>query len=178
MQLGMIGLGRMGANMTRRLMSHGHECVVYDAVPAAVDAIAREGAIASTSLEDFVGRLATPRAVWLMIPAALVEQVLHQLLPLLAADDIVIDGGNSDYRDAIGRSRELEASGLHFIDVGTSGGVWGLERGYCLMIGGETAPVRRLTPIDHVHEQFSVLRRRPEGIGGDLNFTLSEWEKR
>lgn len=156
MQLGMIGLGRMGANMVRRLMRHGHQCVAYDAVPAAAAALASEGAIAANTLEDLIGKLDAPRAIWLMIPAALVEQVLDRLAPLLAPNDIVIDGGNSDYRDAIRRHRELQARGIHFIDVGTSGGIWGLERGYCLMIGGEHAPVRHLIPI------FAALGTSPD----------------
>jgi 6-phosphogluconate dehydrogenase len=147
MQLGMIGLGRMGANMARRLMRHGHECVAYDAMPASVAALAQEGAVAAKSREELVAQLAAPRAVWLMIPAALVEQVLQQLAPLLSPGDIVIDGGNSDYRDAIRRQRELAQRGLHFVDVGTSGGVWGLDAGYCLMIGGEREAVSRLIPI-------------------------------
>jgi 6-phosphogluconate dehydrogenase len=143
----MIGLGRMGANMTRRLLRHGHECVVYDAVPAAAPALAAEGAIAAASLRELVDKLQPPRAIWLMIPAGIVEQLLEQLLPLLAPNDVVIDGGNSDYRDAIRRHRELAKRGVQFVDVGTSGGVWGLERGYCLMIGGEREPVSRLGPI-------------------------------
>jgi 6-phosphogluconate dehydrogenase len=137
----------MGANMVRRLLRHGHSCVAYDATPAAVQAVAAEGAIGSASLEDFVGKLTTPRAIWLMVPAAIVADVLHRLLPLLSPDDVVIDGGNSDYRDAIRRNRELGERGMHFVDVGTSGGVWGLERGYCLMIGGDTSAVTRLSPI-------------------------------
>ena len=147
MQIGMIGLGRMGANMVRRLLRHGHACVAYDAMPASVQALANEGAVGAESLEDFVHKLATPRAIWLMVPAAIVADVLHRLVPHLSAGDIVIDGGNSDYRDAIRRSRELSERKLHFVDVGTSGGVWGLERGYCLMIGGDTAAVARLSPI-------------------------------
>lgn len=147
MQLGMIGLGRMGANMTRRLLRHGHRCIVYDAVPAAVAALAKDGATPAATLEELVAGLERPRAIWLMIPAGLVEQVLQQLLPLLECDDVVIDGGNSDYRDAIRRFRELDERGVRFIDVGTSGGVWGLENGYCLMIGGEHESVDRLNPI-------------------------------
>ena len=147
MQIGMIGLGRMGANMTRRLLRHGHHCVAYDAAPAASATLAQEGAIAAMSLADLVSKLDAPRAIWLMIPAALVEQTLTQLVPLLTRDDIVIDGGNSDYHDAIRRHRLLRERDLHFVDVGTSGGVWGLERGYCLMIGGERESVGRLSPI-------------------------------
>jgi 6-phosphogluconate dehydrogenase len=161
MQLGMIGLGRMGANMARRLMRHGHQCVAYDAVPASVAALAQEGAVAAESLEALVAKLPAPRAIWLMIPAALVEQVLQQVVPLLSPGDIVIDGGNSDYREAIRRQRELARRGLHFVDVGTSGGVWGLEVGYCLMIGGEGEAVSRLVPI------FEALAPNGGGESGD-----------
>ena len=147
MQLGMIGLGRMGANMVRRLMPQGHTCVAYDATPAAVDALAGEGATPAHSLAELVGKLSTPRAIWLMVPAAIVERVLQELVPLLSPGDVVIDGGNSDYRDAIRRSRMLSERRIHFVDVGTSGGIWGLERGYCLMIGGDPNAVGRLTPI-------------------------------
>ncbi len=167
MQLGMIGLGRMGANMTRRLLQHGHECVVYDAVPAAATALGAEGAIPAATLAELVARLAPPRAVWLMIPAALVEQVLGELTPLLAPGDIVIDGGNSDYLDAIRRFRALAERKLHFIDVGTSGGVWGLARGYCLMIGGEHETVARLAPI------FESLAPEPAGDAPALGPTLA-----
>jgi 6-phosphogluconate dehydrogenase len=147
MELGMIGLGRMGANMVRRLMNGGHTCIVHDIVPAAVAAMAREGAVAATELEDFVARLPTPRVVWLMVPAAAVDATLDALVPKLGADDVVIDGGNSWYRDDITRAARLAERGVHFVDCGTSGGVLGLERGYCLMIGGEAALVRRLDPI-------------------------------
>jgi 6-phosphogluconate dehydrogenase len=147
MQLGMIGLGRMGANMVRRLMRAGHECVVYDIHPDAVQALSGEGATGAASLEGFVKSLAPPRAVWLMIPAAIVDRQLATLAPLLAPDDIVIDGGNSYYHDDIRRAAELGRRGIHYVDVGTSGGVWGLERGYCLMIGGDAVAVQRLDPI-------------------------------
>jgi 6-phosphogluconate dehydrogenase len=147
MQLGMIGLGRMGANMVRRLRKAGHECVVYDVHADAVSALAREGVTGATALPAFVKALARPRTVWLMVPAAVVDQTLHDLMPLLEADDVVIDGGNSHYHDDIRRAGELRARGLHYVDVGTSGGVWGLERGFCLMIGGEAAVVKRLDPI-------------------------------
>jgi 6-phosphogluconate dehydrogenase len=147
MQLGMIGLGRMGSNMVRRLMAGGHECVVHDLSPQAVREITDEGAIGAASLDDFVARLSTPRAVWLMVPAAVVDGALEELTPRLAPGDIVIDGGNSYYRDDIDRAARLKASGLHYVDCGTSGGVWGLERGYCLMIGGEPEVVQRLDPI-------------------------------
>jgi 6-phosphogluconate dehydrogenase len=147
MQLGMIGLGRMGANMVRRLLRGGHSCVVYDRSPEAVSALAREGATGASSLDDLVKKLTQPRAVWLMVPAAVVDASIHDLAPRLADGDILIDGGNSYYIDDIRRARELKAKGIHYVDVGTSGGVWGLERGYCQMIGGEEAVVRHLDPI-------------------------------
>ena len=147
MQLGMIGLGRMGANMVRRLIKDGHDCVVFDLFPKAVQELAAEKATGATSLADFVSKLAQPRAVWLMVPAAAVDSMLAQLVPLLAAGDTVIDGGNSYYIDDIRRSKELAPKKLDYVDVGTSGGVWGLERGYCMMIGGPTATVQRLDPI-------------------------------
>jgi 6-phosphogluconate dehydrogenase len=147
MQLGMIGLGRMGANLVRRLMRDGHHCVVYDVNADAIKALEAEGAQGAESLADFVGKLEKPRALWIMVPAGIVQQTLEQLRPLLEADDIVIDGGNSYYRDDIVRAKDLKRDGLHYIDCGTSGGVWGLDRGYCLMIGGEDEPVRRLNPI-------------------------------
>ncbi len=147
MQLGMIGLGRMGANLVRRLMRDGHRCVAYDRNPDVVKSLAAEGATGADSLADFVAKLDKPRAMWIMVPAGVVEPTLEQLKPLLEADDIVIDGGNSYYRDDIPRAKDLKRDGIHYVDVGTSGGVWGLERGYCLMIGGEDEPVRRLNPI-------------------------------
>jgi 6-phosphogluconate dehydrogenase len=147
MQLGMIGLGRMGANMVRRLTRGGHECVVYDVHPVAVKQLVHPGAIGASSLEDLVAKLARPRAVWLMVPAGVVDQELALLTPLLAAGDIVIDGGNSFYRDDIRRGAELQQRGIHYLDVGTSGGVFGLARGYCLMIGGAADTVRHLAPI-------------------------------
>src|SRR5712691_13283652 len=147
MQLGMIGLGRMGANLVRRLMRDGHRCVAYDVSPDAVKALAAEGAAGAESLADFAARLDKPRAIWIMVPAGVVEQTLGELRPLLEAGDVVIDGGNSYYRDDITRAKDLKRDGIHYVDCGTSGGVWGLERGYCLMIGGEDEPVRRLDPI-------------------------------
>jgi len=147
MQLGMIGLGRMGANMVRRLEKHGHKCVVFDRTPATVDQLAKEGATGSSSIDDFVKKLQKPRAVWLMVPAGVVDATLHELTSKLDVGDIVIDGGNSYYIDDIRRAKELSAKGIHYVDVGTSGGVWGLERGYCQMIGGENDIVKHLDPI-------------------------------
>src|SRR6202167_5886207 len=147
MQLGMIGLGRMGANLVRRLMRDGHHCVAYDVNADAVKSLEADGAQGAESLADLVGRLETLRAIWIMVPAGIVEQTLTQLRPLLSAGDTVIDGGNSYYRDDITRANELKPFGIHYVDVGTSGGVWGLDRGYCLMIGGEDEAVQRLHPI-------------------------------
>jgi 6-phosphogluconate dehydrogenase len=147
MELGMIGLGRMGTNMVRRLRQAGHHCVVYDLDPKAVDARVQEGATGSRSLEDFAHQLKTPRAVWMMVPAAAVDQTLARLAPLLEPEDVVIDGGNTYYRDDIRRAAELKAKGIHFVDVGTSGGIWGADRGYCLMIGGEEGVVQSLEPV-------------------------------
>jgi 6-phosphogluconate dehydrogenase len=147
MQIGLIGLGRMGANMARRLMKAGHECVVYNRHPEAAQPLVREGAIAAGTLADLAGKLSKPRAVWLMVPAAVVDAQLEALHPLLEPGDIVIDGGNSYYHDDLRRAAMLQSRGLHYVDVGTSGGVWGLERGYCLMIGGEPEAVQRLDPI-------------------------------
>jgi 6-phosphogluconate dehydrogenase len=147
MQLGMIGLGRMGANMVLRVMRAGHKCVVYDVHAEAIQALVKEGATGATSLKDLVGKLEKPRAVWLMVPAAIVDQTLSELVPLLERGDTVIDGGNSYYHDDIRRAKDLTPKGLHYVDVGTSGGVWGLERGYCQMIGGEPDAVKRLDPI-------------------------------
>lgn len=147
MQLGMIGLGRMGANMVRRLIRGGHTAVVYDRSPQAVDALVKEGATGASSLETFIQQLNTPRAIWLMVPAAVVDASIASLRPLLSRGDIIIDGGNSHYQDDIARAKSLAADGLHYVDVGTSGGVWGLERGYCLMIGGDSTAVSHLEPI-------------------------------
>ena len=147
MQLGMIGLGRMGANLVRRLMRNGHECVVYDLNAAAVGELESEGAIGATAIADFAAKLSKPRAAWIMVPAAFVDSTIEQLEPVLEEGDIIIDGGNSYYRDDIARSARLSAKGIHYVDVGTSGGVYGLERGFCLMIGGEPAIVQHLDPI-------------------------------
>ena len=147
MQLGMIGLGRMGANMVRRLMKGGHECVVFDTHADAVNALAGEGAVGASSLSDFLGKLQAPRAIWLMVPAAVVDKMLTELGPHLQSGDIVIDGGNSYYVDDIHRANEFKGKGIHYVDVGTSGGVWGIDRGYCMMIGGEEGPVKRLDPV-------------------------------
>jgi 6-phosphogluconate dehydrogenase len=147
MQLGMIGLGRMGANLVRRLMRDGHRCVVYDVSSEAVKQLEAEGATGATSLADFVAKLETPRAAWLMLPAAITGQTLDELAELLEPGDAVIDGGNSYYRDDITRAKQLAPKQIHYLDCGTSGGVFGLERGYCLMIGGEDEPVERLDPI-------------------------------
>lgn len=147
MKIGMIGLGRMGANMVRRLIKSGHQCVVYDQMQESVVNLQKEAAIGAESLEGFVSKLDSPRVVWLMVPAAVVDQSIAELLPLLDKDDIIIDGGNSFYADDIRRSKELGSRGLHYVDVGTSGGVWGLERGYCMMIGGEKPIVDYLDPI-------------------------------
>src|ERR1700722_13431404 len=138
MELGMIGLGRMGLNMVLRLMKAGHRCVVYNRHPEPVQALVKEGALGAASLEDFVKKLKLPRTIWMMVPAAVVDSTLQTLLPLLERDDVIIDGGNSYYHDDIRRAAELQPKGIHYVDVGTSGGVWGAERGYCLMIGGET----------------------------------------
>jgi 6-phosphogluconate dehydrogenase len=147
MQLGMIGLGRMGANMVRRLIAGGHPCVVFDVAPKAVQELVVQQAVGASSLADLVKKLAKPRAVWLMVPAAVVDQTIADLLPSLEPGDILIDGGNSYYVDDIRRAKELAAKRIHYVDVGTSGGVWGLERGYCMMIGGEPAIVKHLDPI-------------------------------
>jgi 6-phosphogluconate dehydrogenase len=147
MQLGMIGLGRMGANMVRRLLRNDHQCVVFDRSANAVRDLAKEKAVGAASLEEFAGKLTKPRAVWLMVPVGAVDKTIADLLPHLDRGDILIDGGNSYYIDDIRRAKELRANGIHYVDVGTSGGIWGLERGYCMMIGGEPNVVRRLDPI-------------------------------
>lgn len=147
MQLGLIGLGRMGASMVRRLLEKGHECVVHDVLAAKVASLGEEGAVGTSSLAELVARLARPRAIWLMVPAAVVDATLDELAPLLAEGDVLIDGGNSYYRDDIRRGAELKLNGMHYLDVGTSGGVAGRKRGYCLMVGGEPAVFERLRPI-------------------------------
>ncbi len=158
MQIGMIGLGRMGANMVTRLMRDGHECVAYDRDAQAVEALARAGAVGVADIADLCAKLAKPRAVWIMVPAGVVDSVIDDLATYLEADDIVIDGGNSHYQEDIRHAKRLAEAGVHFVDCGTSGGVWGLERGYCLMIGGETEAVGRLDPI------FKTLAPGPGGI--------------
>src|SRR3982075_3358624 len=157
MQLGMIGLGRMGGNIVRRLMKHGHTTVVYDKDPKAVAALAADGSVGTAALEDFVGKLTKPRTVWVMLPAGkITEATIDALSKLMQADDVIIDGGNTFWQDDVRRGKALKERGLHYIDVGTSGGVWGIERGYCMMIGGEKPVVDRLDPI------FAAL---PQGIG-------------
>jgi hypothetical protein len=147
MELGMIGLGRMGASMVRRLLRAGHQCVVYDLDSEAVQALVKEGALGANSLENLASKLKAPRAVWMMVPATVVDPTLEILIPFLEADDVIIDGGKSHYQDDIRRATELKPKGIHYVDAGTSGGVWGSERGYCLMIGGDDAVVRRIDPI-------------------------------
>src|SRR6266480_1477282 len=159
MQLGMVGLGRMGANLVRRLMRNGHRCVVYDRKPDAVGALAREGATGAAGLDDLVAKLDRPRAVWVMLPAGPpTEDAVNELCRLMEQGDVVIDGGNSFYKDDIRRAQALQTRGIHYVDVGTSGGVWGLERGYCMMIGGDTEAVLRLDPI------FAALAPGPGNI--------------
>jgi 6-phosphogluconate dehydrogenase len=168
MQLGMIGLGRMGANMVRRLMRANHECVVYDVGPDAVKQLAGEGAVGSESLEDFVSKLEKPRAVWLMVPAGVVDQTLDQLVPLLDADDVIVDGGNSKYRDDQRRAKRVAEKGIHYVDAGTSGGVWGLDRGYSLMIGGDDTAVERLDAVFATLAPGVESAERTPGKDGDL----------
>lgn len=167
MQLGMIGLGRMGANMVKRLMKAGHQCVVCDTHQDAVDKLVQEGADGTTSLQEFVNKLQTPRAIWLMIPAGAVDKMLTTLGPMLAKDDVIIDGGNSNYTDDINRSELFKKGGIHYVDCGTSGGVWGMERGYCLMIGGDKEAVQRLDPIFAALAPKVESAPRTEGKTGD-----------
>jgi len=173
MQLGMVGLGRMGANMAERLMKAGHELVVYDAHPTAVKALVGVGARGADTLKDLVAKLAKPRAVWLMLPAAIVDKVLAEAAPLLEAGDVLIDGGNSYYHDDIRRAAELKRAGLHYVDVGVSGGVWGKERGYCHMIGGEDEVVRRLDPIFKALAPGVDAAPRTQGASGEPD--SAEW---
>ncbi len=163
MQIGMIGLGRMGGGMVRRLMRGGHACVVYDRAPQAVDALVKEGATGATSLSDLVSKLEAPRAVFMMLPAAFVDSTIDELAPLLESGDALVDGGNSNYQDDIARAKRLAPKGLHYVDMGTSGGVFGLERGYCLMLGGE--PRGRETPGPDLRDPRSRSRRHPAHAG-------------
>ena len=169
MQLGMVGLGRMGANMVRRLMKAGHNCVVYDVNQSAVVALEAEGATGRASLEDFVAKLEVPRAAWVMVPAGYTGDTVSQLAALLSSGDVVIDGGNSHYHGDIARASRLKEQGLHFVDVGTSGGVFGLERGYCLMIGGEDEVVAHLDPIFEAIAPGPAAAPRTPGRAGELS---------
>ena len=169
MQLGMIGLGRMGANMSLRLMRAGHTCIVHDRNTDAVSALTKQGATGAASLADLVAKLDAPRAIWLMVPAAIVDSLLGELAPLLQPGDILIDGGNSYYHDDIRRAGELGKYGLHYVDVGVSGGVWGLERGYSLMLGGEVEPIKRLDPIFSALAPGSDSRPRTPGRGVEIS---------
>ncbi len=169
MQIGMIGLGRMGANMVRRLLKGGHDCVVFDRSAEAVSALAADHAVGASSLEDLVGKLATPRHVWLMVPAAVVDQAIADLLPHLSPGDTVIDGGNSYYVDDIRRSGELLARQINYVDVGTSGGVWGLERGYCMMIGGPPVSMQQLEPVFRTLSPGSGSIERTPGRDGTIS---------
>jgi len=163
MQLGMIGLGRMGANMVRRLLKDGHECVVFDVDREAIKTLEQEGATGASSIGDLVEKLAAPRAVWMMVPVAFVEETIASLRPLLARDDVLIDGGNSHYHEDLRRAKELDPLGIHYVDVGVSGGVWGLERGYCMMIGGHAAAVQRLDALFRSLAPGSASAPRTEG---------------
>src|SRR6266540_1226826 len=172
MQIGMIGLGRMGANMARRLLKSGHQCVVFDRSPKTVQELVEEKAVGSSSLSDFVKKLTKPRAVWLMVPAAVVDQTIADLLPHLEAEDILIDGGNSYYIDDIRRAKELAPTGIHYVDVGTSGGVWGLERGYCMMIGAEQGYLHcgpngagHFVKMVHNGIEYGIMAAYAEGLG-------------
>jgi 6-phosphogluconate dehydrogenase len=174
MQLGMIGLGRMGANMVRRLLRDDHECVVYNRTITPVHQLAKEGAVPSESLEEFVGKLAQPRHVWIMVPTSVVDAVLEDLVPLLAEGDTIIDGGNSHYHDDIRRGKALETKGINYLDVGTSGGVFGLERGYCMMIGGQTESVRQLDSVFATLAPGIDAAPRTPGRGGNESHATSE----
>ncbi|PZS17950.1 MAG: decarboxylating 6-phosphogluconate dehydrogenase [Acidimicrobiales bacterium] len=176
MQLGMVGLGRMGANLVRRLMAAGHDCVVFDVDPGAVEALENEGAVASSSIEDFVSKLSVPRSVWVMVPAGTItEQTVKGVADRMEAGDVVIDGGNSYYRDDIARAQALAERGVHYVDVGTSGGVWGLERGYCLMIGGEDQVVERLQPLFAAIAPGVEAAARTPGLTGDPSPAEQGW---
>ena len=169
MQLGMVGLGRMGANMVKRLLKGGHDCVVYDRSPQSIEELEKDKAVGSSGLADMITKLNAPRAIWLMIPAAAVDDTIAEIAPHLQKDDILIDGGNSYYIDDIRRAKQLAEKGIHYVDVGTSGGVWGLERGYCMMIGGEDAVVKHLDPIfDTIAPGLGDVPRTPgrEKLGG------------
>jgi 6-phosphogluconate dehydrogenase len=168
-QLGMVGLGRMGANLVRRLMAAGHDCVVYDVSPQTVAALAAEGASGAGSLEELVAGLQAPRAVWVMVPAAFAGETVEAVAALMDAGDTVIDGGNSNFRDDVDRAAALEPRGIHYVDVGTSGGVFGLERGFCLMIGGEREPVQRLGPIFSALAPGSAAAPRTPGRSGEAS---------
>src|SRR5438093_10923944 len=167
MQLGMVGLGRMGANIVRRLMRGGHECVVWTRNQATVAQLAGEGATGSADLDEFVAKLATPRAVWIMVPAAATDDMIGQLAARMSAGDVIIDGGNSYYHDDIRRSKELAGKGIHYVDIRTSGGVFGLERGFCLMIGGEDDVVARLDPLFRTIAPGVAAAPRPPGRSGE-----------
>ena len=175
MQLGMVGLGRMGANMVRRLMRAGHECVVFDVNADSVAGLAAEGAVGATSLEDFVSKLTGPKTAWVMVPAAFTGSTVDQLAALLSAGDIIIDGGNSYYRDDIDKAATLRASGLHYVDVGTSGGVFGLDRGYCLMVGGDDEAVAHLTPVFASLAPGAGSAERTPGLTGELTAPENGW---
>lgn len=169
MQMGMIGLGRMGADMARRVMNHQHKCVVFDMQASARAALVADGAVAADSLESLVKQLETPRVVWLMVPAAVVPGIVAKLSPLLQAGDIIVDGGNSDYRQAIQTAQQLKPKGIEFVDVGTSGGVWGLREGYCLMAGGSDAAIKRITPLLAALAQGEATKDSPPQTKGWLH---------
>ena len=176
LQLGMIGLGRMGANMVRRLIKDGHKCVVFDQLPKAVKNLAKGKAVGAASLADLAKKLAKPRAVWLMVPAGVVDKTIADILPFLEAGDTLIDGGNSYYIDDIRRAKELASKAIHYVDVGTSGGVWGFERGYCMMIGGDLKVVRRLDPFSPRSRRalaMSSARRDARSSAGLRNKVIS-----
>ncbi|HZA03977.1 MAG TPA: NADP-dependent phosphogluconate dehydrogenase, partial [Propionibacteriaceae bacterium] len=168
MQLGMVGLGRMGANIVRRLMRGGHECVVFDVNPESVAQLEGEGATGATTMEDFVRQLDKPRVVWVMIPAGITGRIVEQVAALLEEGDIIIDGGNSNYRDDVRRARKLREQGIHYVDIGTSGGVFGLERGYCLMVGGDEVAVKTIDPLLKTIAPGAGEIERTPGRSGEL----------